>query len=212
MKLYGFPPSPNTWKVRAVAAHLRIPLELEFVDLTKGGSHTPEYLALNPTGRAPTLVDDGFKLWESTAIMQYLASRSANSLWPDDTRTRADIMRWQSWDLAHWGKEACDPLLFERLVKKFINLGPPDAVVVDKALASFSKEASVLDAHLAGRPYLTGQHITLADFSVAAALFYAEGADMPLAPYPHIRDWFGRVSALPCWQETAPQFPAAAAA
>ena len=48
MKLYGFPLSPNTWKVRAVAAHLGIPLELEFVDITKGASHTPAYLALNP--------------------------------------------------------------------------------------------------------------------------------------------------------------------
>ena len=106
MKLYGFPPSPNTWKVRAVAAHLRVPLDFEFVDLTKGGSHTPDYLALNPTGRAPTLVDGDFKLWESTAIMQYVASKSPNTLWPNDARTRADIMRWQSWDLAHWGKEA----------------------------------------------------------------------------------------------------------
>ena len=56
MKLYGFPPSPNTWKVRAVAAHLGIPLELEFVDLTKGGSRTPAFLAINPAGRTPALV------------------------------------------------------------------------------------------------------------------------------------------------------------
>ena len=55
MKLYGFAPSPNTWKVRALAAHLNIPLEYEFVDLTKGGSHTPAYLAINPTGRTPNL-------------------------------------------------------------------------------------------------------------------------------------------------------------
>ena len=76
MKLYGrFPPSPNTWKVRAVAAHLGIPLEIEFVDLTKGASRTPEYLALNPTGRTPTLVDGDFVLWKSKAIMQYLASQ-----------------------------------------------------------------------------------------------------------------------------------------
>ena len=50
MKLYGFPPSPNTWKVRALAAHLGVPLELEFVDLSKGAQYAPAYLALNPTG------------------------------------------------------------------------------------------------------------------------------------------------------------------
>ena len=84
MKLYGFPPSPNTWKVRALAAHLGVPLELEFVDLSKGAQYMPAYLALSPSGRTPTLVDGDFKLWESNAILQYIAGKSANSLWPND--------------------------------------------------------------------------------------------------------------------------------
>ncbi len=212
MKLYGFPASPNTWKVRAVAAHLRMPLELAFVDLTKGGSHTPDYLALNPTGRTPTLVDGDFKLGESAAIMQYIAGKTPNTLWPDDPRTRADIMRWQSWHLAHWGKEGCEPLIIERLVKKLLNLGPPDEAVVAKGLACFNKEAAMLDAHLAKQPYLVGENVTLADFTVAAPLFYAAQGDLPLASYKNVQDWFARVSALPCWQETAPQTPTAAAA
>ena len=211
MKLIGFPPSPNTWKVRAVAAHLGIPLEFEFVDLTKGASHTPDYLALNPTGRTPTLIDGDLKLWESTAIMQYLASQKPNSLWPDDAGTRADIMRWQSWSLAHFGKDGCEPLLFQRIVKQILKLGPPDEAVVAKGLECFNKEAAVLDAHLAKQPYLVGKDITLADFSVAAPLFYAERAGLPLASYSNVKDWFARVSALPCWKETMPQFSAAAA-
>jgi glutathione S-transferase len=102
MKLYGFPPSPNTWKVRAVAAQIGVPLDTEFVDLTKPRS--PDYLAINPTGRTPTLVDGDFILSESNAIMQYLASRPPTSLWPDDARIRADIASWQCWQLAHWSK------------------------------------------------------------------------------------------------------------
>jgi glutathione S-transferase len=211
MKLYGFAPSPNTWKVRAVAAHLGIPLEYVHVDLTKGGSHTPAYLALNPTGRAPTLVDGDFKLWEANAILHYIAAQKPNSLWPNDPRTRADIMRWQSWQLAHWGKEACEPLLFQRLVKKILNLGPPDEAVVTKGTEAFHKEAKVLDAHLAQQPYLVGKDVTLADFVVAAPLFHAEAGEMPLGPYARVQDWFGRVASLPCWQQTAPQVPAAAA-
>jgi glutathione S-transferase len=211
MKLYGFPPSPNTWKVRAVAAHIGLPLELEFVDLTKGESHTPAYLALNPTGRAPVLVDGDFTLWESTAIMQYIASRTPNALWPDDARARADIMRWQSWQLAHWSSEGCDPLIFERLVKKLLNLGAPDAAVLAKGSEAFNREASVLHAHLAKESYLAGKEPTLADFSVAAPLFYATEAELPLASYPQVRDWFDRVSALPAWRDTAPApLPAAA--
>jgi glutathione S-transferase len=190
MRLYGFPPSPNTWKVRAVAAHIGLPLELEFVDLPKGQQQTPEYLALNPTGRAPVLVDGDFILWESNAIMQYLADRTPNRLWPNDARDRADIMRWQSWQLAHWDKEGCEPLIIERLVKKFLNLGPPEMAVVAKGMESFNREARVLDAHLAKQSYLVGTEVT---------------------PYQHLRDWFARVSALPAWRDTAPA-PASAAA
>lgn len=212
MKLYGFPASPNTWKVRAVAAHLGIPLELEFVDLTKGASRTPGYLAINPTGRTPTLVDGDLKLWESTAIMQYLASQKPNSLWPDNARARADIARWQSWQLAHWSKEGCEPLIFNRLVKQILNLGAPDEAAVAKGLECFHKEAQVLDAHLSRQPYLVGSELTLADLSVAAPLFYSKEAGLPVGSYARLQDWFGRVSALPCWRDTAPQRTAAAAA
>ena len=210
MKLYGFPPSPNTWKVSAVAAHIGVPLQLEIVDLTK--PRTPDYLKLNPSGRAPTLVDGDFVLWESTAIMQYVASRKPNSLWPDDARARADIVRWQSWDLAHWSKDGCVPLIFQRLVKGLLNMGPPDEAAIAKGTEAFAREARLLDAHLAKQSYLVGNAVTLADFSVAAPLFYTEKAGLPIAPHAHLCDWFKRVSSLPAWKETAPQVPAAAAA
>jgi glutathione S-transferase len=212
MKLYGFPPSPRTWQVRAVAAHLGIALEFEFVDLTKGVQRTPEYLALNPSGRAPTLVDGDLKLGETAAIAQYLASQTPNSLWPDDVRARADIMRWQSWQIAHWSGDACEPLLVERIVKQILKAGPPDEAIVARALEAFNREAKVLEAHLAKQRWLVGDTVTLADFGVAPSLFYAERASLPLADYRNIREWFGRVAALPCWGETAPQAPAAAAA
>jgi glutathione S-transferase len=209
MKLYGFPPSPNTWKVRAVAAQLGVAIDLELVDLTK--PRTPDYLALNPTGRTPTLVDGDFVLWESNAIMQYLASRAPNPLWPNDARTRADIMRWQSWQLAHWSKEACEPLIFQRLVKKILNLGAPDDAILAKGTEAFNREARLLDAHLSKHSYLVGNGLTLADCAVAAPLFYTKEAELPVAPYARLRDWFARISALPAWRDTAPARPAAAA-
>src|SRR2546423_12283587 len=97
MKLYGFPQSPNTWKVRAAAHQIGVPLELEIVDLTKGAQRKPEDLALNPSGRTPTLVDGDFKLGESSAIMQYLGTKKKTPLWPDAAKVRADNMRRQSW-------------------------------------------------------------------------------------------------------------------
>ena len=211
MKLYGFPLSPNTWKVRALATHLGVPLELEFVDLAKGQQRAPDYLALNPTGRTPTLVDGDLKLWESNAILQYIASLSPNTLWPNDAKIRADIARWQFWQLAHWGAEACQPQTVQRLVKKIFNMGPPDEAIIAKAIEAFNKEAKMLDAHLAKQKYMVGNTLTLADFSVVGSLLYAEQVQMPLGPYANVRAWLERVTALPCWRETAPQFPAAAA-
>jgi glutathione S-transferase len=209
MKLYGFPPSPNTWKVRAVAAHLGIPLELQFVDLTKPRS--AEYLVVNPGGRTPTLVDGDFTLCESNAILQYIAGKTSNTLWPNDARIRAEITRWQCWHLAHFGKEACEPLIVNRLVKKLLNLGPPDEAAVAKGTEAFHREAKLLDAHLAKQRYVVGKDLTLADFTVAAPLFYTKEGELPVEPYPRLQEWFGRVAALPAWQQTAPQHPAAAA-
>ncbi len=210
MKLYGFAASPNTWKVRALASYLKLPLEFEFVDLLKGAQHAPDFLALNPTGRTPVLVDGDFKLWESNAILQYLADQSPSALYPNDKRSRADIARWHCWELAHWGAQACQPLIYENLVKKFANLGPADAAAVSKGTEAFNKEARMLDAHLARQKYLVGNALTIADFAVAAPLFHAKAAEMPLGPYTALRDWFDRVSTVPAWRETAPQLAAAA--
>jgi glutathione S-transferase len=88
--------------------------------------------------------------------------------------------------------------------EEVLNLGAPDAAVLAKGTESFNREARVLDAHLGKQPYLVGKEPTLAEFSVAAPLFYAKEAELPLAPYAHIRNWFERVSALPAWRETAP--------
>jgi glutathione S-transferase len=204
MKLYGFPLSPNTWKVRALAAHIGVPLELSIVDMKNGQHRSPDYLALNPTGRVPVLVDGDFALWESVAIMQYIASKKPNPLWPDDVRARADITRWQSWQVAHWGKEACEPLLYERFIKKTFNLGPMDQARVAAGTEAFNREAAMLDAHLAKQPFVAASGLSLADFSIAAALIYATQGEFPLAPYAHVRAWFDRVFALPAWKETAP--------
>lgn len=205
MKLYGFPGSPNTWKVRALADHIGAPLELEVVDLTKGAQKAPSYLALNPTGRTPTLVDGDYTLWESTAIMQYVASKTKTDLWPDDAKARGLIMQWQSWQLQHWAR-ACEPLLFENVVKRFFNLGPASGTEVAKAVDTFKREAAVLDAHLGRSTHLVGDRLTLADFSVAAYLLMAEQAGMPIADFKSVQRWFGAVASLPCWSKTAPKF------
>ena len=204
MKLYYFPPSPNTRKAHAVAIHLELPLDLRLVNIQQGESHSPEFLKLNPTGRTPVLQDGETILWESTAIMQYLASQTPNSLWPEDRGIRADIMRWQSWQLAHW-HQACQPLQYENFVKLLLNLGDPDPQVVEQATKKFHQEAIVLNTHLSKQEFLVNHTLTLADFSVASDLTYAILGKFPLDDYPHIRAWYSRIEQLPAWQETAPK-------
>lgn len=204
MKLYFFPPSPNSRRAHAVALHLELPSEFEMINLQAGEQRTPEFLALNPTGRIPVLQDGDFVLWESNAIMQYLASQVETSLWPDDAKSRADIMRWQSWQMSHWAK-GTQPLQFERFVKKVLNLGDPDEQVLEKATDIFHQEAKVLNDHLATCDYLVNNTLTLADFAVASNLTYGAIAQFPLKPYPHIRDWYARIETLPAWQQTAPK-------
>lgn len=204
MKLYYFPPSPNTRKAHAVAIHLELPLELRLVDLQKGEQRTPEFLRLNPMGRTPVLQDGDFILWESTAIMQYLASQVPNSLWTEDWQIRADIMRWQSWQLAHW-HQACQPLQYENFVKPLLELGDPDPQAVQQATELFHKEAIALNTYLAEREFLVNNTLTLADFSVASDLTYALPGQFPLDDYPHIRAWYARIEQLPAWQKTAPR-------
>jgi glutathione S-transferase len=179
-------------------------LELEIVDLSKGAQRKPEYLALNPTGRTPTLVDGDFKLWESSAIMQYLGALTKTPLWPDNPKTRADIMRWQSWHLQHWSR-AVTPFIFENVVKQVLKSGDPDQKALAQAGELFQQEAGVLDEHLERHPYLVNDTLTLADFTVVAPLFLAEPAKIPVEKYGNIKSWFAKQAALPAWRETAPK-------
>lgn len=204
MKLYGFPPSPNTRKVLATATALGLRLDFIMVNLPAGDQRKPEYLALNPCGRTPTLVDGEFVLWESNAIMQYLASTRPGPLWPDDARARAEISCWQCWQLAHWD-EGTVTLIFQRVLKRILSLGEPEPAEVERGEQAFHRDAAVLEAWLATRRFLAGQAPTLADFAVAAPLELAAAAAFPLQGYPRIREWYARIDALPAWQESRPR-------
>ncbi|HTM06841.1 MAG TPA: glutathione S-transferase family protein [Verrucomicrobiae bacterium] len=209
MKLYYHPNSPNSTDVLATAYQLGIALDLELVELTKGAQKNPAYLKINPNGRVPAVVDGDFIIWESNAIMQYIASKKpGNPLWPQDDKTRADICRWQFWQASQWNRGA-GMLVWENLIKKFLNLGAPDPLKIKEGTELFHASAAVLDAHLKDREYLVGRTVTLADFSVAAMLVYAGPGGYPLENYNNIRVWYGRVAALDAWKKALPPMPSA---
>ena len=202
IELYVFPPSPRAFKVLVVAHHLGIDYEFVLCDLTKGDQKSAAYAALNPNQRMPSLEDGDFTLWESNAIVQYLAAKKPESgLLPADERRRADVARWQFWESTTWDP-ACAILVFERAVKRFFGGGAPDPVEVEKGLQRFHRAAKMLDAHLRGRTYVCCDRLTLADFALAADLTMAEPAQLPLEGYGEIGRWAGRLAELPAWQRT----------
>ncbi|CAI8812744.1 glutathione S-transferase family protein [Methylocaldum szegediense] len=204
MKLYYHPFSPFARKPRLAAALLGIELETEKVDLFAGEGQRPEFLKLNPQGKVPTLTDGDFSLWESNAIVLYLASKAAKSpLWPDDARSRADILRWQFWETSSWAP-ACMVYLYENILKSMLGRGDPDAEELKKADEKFHRCAKLLNDHLAKQAWLVGDSMTLADISVAPTLMHAESAKYPLAGYDHIRAWFDKIRQLPAWTSTEP--------
>ncbi len=206
MKLHIVPGSPNCRKVQAVAHELQSPVEYVMVDFDSGGHKAPEYLALNPNGLVPTLVDGDLRLWESNAIAQYLADRHGQTaLWPEDPARRADVSRWQSWELAHFGRHLATALV-ERIFKPLMG-GTPDEAVATEALTAWAPTAAILDAHLAGQPFVAGEHHTLADFCLACQLPLATLGRIDLSPYPNMRAWLDRLDALPAWRATATPEP-----
>lgn len=201
MRLHVFPPSPRATKVIALVHHLGIDCELCPIHLFKGEQNAPEFVALNPNKRMPVLEDDGFVLWESNAILHYLATKKLDSgLWPSDAKGQADVLRWLSWEGAHW-TPACTPMAFERVVKKLAGLGDPDPTEVARGEKLFHQFAEVLNAHLKGRKWLLGNTLTIADFAIGAPMTMAEPGQFPLANYPEITRWYAALAALPGWKK-----------
>jgi glutathione S-transferase len=191
MKLYDFPFSPNCRKVRAVAYELGIPLEVELVDLIRGAQRAPAFLAKNPNGKVPVLEDGDLVLWESTAIIRYLAEGSP--LVPTSRRAAIEVTRWLSWQLAHLAP-AMSKVAFERIVKRLTGRGEPDPVRVEEGITELTALTATFDAHLAATDYVAGP-LSLADFALAAHYSMAGAIGLDLAPYRHVAGWLTRISA-----------------
>ena len=188
MKLYTNLFSPNARKVHAVASELRIELETQTLDLRAGEQRTAEYLALNPNGKVPTLVDGDTVLWESNAILCYLAGKGDTELWPKSAK-RYDILRWMFWESNHLTNA-----LNRLFGQKFFNRDNPDQGVIDRATKDFRKYAEVLDAQLANNAHVTGDTLTLADFAIGVSFGYIQPLELPVEGLDNIHRWWGAFS------------------
>lgn len=202
--LYATPLSANGRKVLSVAHHLGLHPDVRIVDVYKGEGRSKEYLAINPTGKIPTLVEDDWVLWESNAILQYMSEAHADDrLGSKHPRRRADIARWLYWESAHW-QPAFVPVLSAFVGRLIVpQLRDLPEVVVDWNEPKFEAIARFLDGHLQGRAHLVEGALTLADFSVAGMMTYARKASFPFDAYPNIARWYAGVEALESWRSSA---------
>lgn len=203
MQLHTFVGAPNGRKVEATIHHLGLDIEIVHHDVAAGELRTPAYLALNPNAKVPTLIDGDFKLWESNAILQYLADKAGSEeLFPRDLRQRAEIVRWQFWEKEHFNR-ALTTLVIETVVKPRYNRGPTNPALVDDAQANFARYAPVLDRHLDGRRTLVGDRITIADYSMIMLEGYRAELPVDWSAYPRLNAYFDRMHAVDHWARTA---------
>jgi glutathione S-transferase len=197
VKLY-FAETTMSWKTCAVARHLQLDIEFQRLDLMKEEQRAPEFLAVNPNGKAPALVDGDLRLWESNAIMCHMALKAGSPLWPCD-HAQVEVIRWFDWSSNHFSRFAGE-LFFEHVIRRRFGLGDPDGKAVEEALGYVRRYAGVLESHLSDRRFLLGDTLTLADFAVATTLPYADEAGIPLDAFPAVRSWHDRLMELPAWR------------
>jgi len=189
-------------KACALAGYLKAPVEFVYLDLAKGEHKTPGYLKLNPNGKVPTLADGERSIWEADAILCTLAQITKSDLWPADSR-QAEILRWLSWN-AYQFNPGGSALYFEYVIKPRFNIGPPDDAEVAKAQATFRTYGAILNAHLKGRKWLLDDQLTIADFSAAVTLPYADKAHIPLNEFPEMQRWHNQLNELDAWRNPFP--------
>lgn len=200
MKLYNADLSPNALRVRAVAFELDIDLEIIDVDVFKGGTKTEEYLALNPNGKVPVLVDGDFVLWESRAINVYLAGvKPERNLYPEDLKSRALVDQWSYWQAIHLGP-AMQRIAFERMLKPMFGMGETDESAIEQQLKDIAQFLPVLDGALAGKEWIVGD-LSLADFALASTFMYRDQCRISLGETANVDAWIMRLEARPSWQK-----------
>src|ERR1700751_6120930 len=157
MKLYHFP-SPNPQKITFALHELELECEIVPVDLTKGEQRKPEFLALDPFGRVPVLVDGDLKLWESHAILAYLGDKTGK-LWPATAAGRADALRWLFFLSGHISPSATD-LVFNRIASKVLGI-PGDQDAIARAEKTLPGVIGIVEGQLARGRWMLGNEFSL---------------------------------------------------
>lgn len=191
MKLYGI---PGSRALRSIWAAEEVGVDYELVKTNfRGDNKKPEYLAINPNGRIPALVDGDLVLFESMAINLYLAKKYGGDLYPGDEASEALTNQWTI-----WGMTELEPMLMQMVLHKVML--PEDQrnpARVEAAERDIQRPLAVLDAHLAERDYLLGSDFGIADLNLAGVLSLASFASYDVSPHANASRWLAACVSRP---------------
>jgi len=190
-------PMSSATPVACALAELAVPHERVKVDIRAGEQHRPEFLALNPNGKVPTLTVDGAPLFETLAIQLWLGERFGveRGLWPAaGTSERLLAMSWCAWSYVSYGATVM------RLYLATQGEDAPGGAEAERVLQDVDGLLAVLDGHLSRQPWMLGAAYTLADLVVGAVVGYSAYLGARVASHPHVQAWMERVQARPAMQ------------
>jgi glutathione S-transferase len=193
MRLYDYLDSGNGYKVRLLLALLGERYDWTPLDIDRGETRTPQFLAINPNGRIPTLVlDDGTALPESDAILWYLAE--GTRFLPDTRLGRAQVLQWMFFEQYSHEPYVATP----RYIVRHLPADHPRRAELPERLEKGRAALGVMETHLASRAWFVGERYTIADIALYAYTHVAGDAGLDLEPLPSVRRWLDRVAAQPC--------------
>jgi glutathione S-transferase len=196
LTIWGRPNSVNVQKVLWCLSELDLSYRRIDAGMAFGKNDEPEYLAMNPNGRVPTLVDGDYVLWESNSVMRYLcmAYGKGSPIYPSAPKVRASVDRWLDWTLSTL--QPVDRPVFWALVRT-----PPekrDMVVIQKDADAEAMQWRIIDREVATRRFIEGDQFTIADIALSAYARRWFGVDGITKPkLPNLERWFAEFSARP---------------
>lgn len=198
LKIWGRTNSINVQKVLWCCGEIGLDYERIDAGLAFGVNDTPEYKAMNPNGLVPTIDDEGFILWESHAIVRYLARKHATgSLWPADARTAADADRWMEWySTTLWLNVRP---IFHNLVRT-----PPEKrnmAEVEDHRKKLAANFGIVDKQLSGSDYLAGSAFTMADIPMAVAAYRWFNLPLERPAMANVERWYRRICERPAFRQ-----------
>lgn len=182
-------PTPNGWKASIMLEECGLPYELHPVDLGKGEQKTAWFQDISPNGRIPAIRDDGFAVFESGAILHYLAEKSGRFL-PTEPHARWQVLQWLHWQMGGLGPMVGQSVSFNRYIEE----------PLPYAIARYGNESrrlfEVLDRQLAGQDFVCGE-VSIADFAIYPWVRAHRWARVPIDGLAHVEAWLPRMRARP---------------